>query len=53
MPHQTTPRRRRPGKDVYETCVFEPMAELVAELEPVHGETKIYRPYRDLRFSKD
>jgi uncharacterized protein (TIGR02453 family) len=40
-------------KDVYERCVFEPMAELMAELEPVHGETKIYRPYRDLRFSKD
>ena len=40
-------------KDVYETCVFAPMAELLAELEPVHGETKIFRPYRDLRFSKD
>ena len=40
-------------KDVYETCVLGPMAELMAELEPVHGETKIYRPYRDLRFSKD
>jgi uncharacterized protein (TIGR02453 family) len=40
-------------KDVYDTCVFGPMAELMAELEPVHGETKIYRPYRDLRFSKD
>lgn len=40
-------------KDVYEACVYRPMAELMAELEPVHGETKIYRPYRDLRFSKD
>ncbi len=40
-------------KDLYEACVLEPMAELMAELEPVHGETKIYRPYRDLRFSKD
>jgi uncharacterized protein (TIGR02453 family) len=40
-------------KDLYETCVLEPMAELMAELEPVHGQTKIYRPYRDLRFSKD
>jgi len=40
-------------KDIYETCVLAPMAELMAELEPVHGETKIYRPYRDLRFSKD
>ena len=40
-------------KDVYETCVLAPMAELLAELEPEHGETKIYRPYRDVRFSKD
>jgi uncharacterized protein (TIGR02453 family) len=40
-------------KDVYERSVYGPMAELLAELEPVHGETKIYRPYRDLRFSKD
>jgi len=40
-------------KDVYETCVLGPMAELLAELEPAHGPTKIYRPYRDLRFSKD
>jgi uncharacterized protein (TIGR02453 family) len=29
------------------------MTELLAELEPEHGETKIFRPYRDVRFSKD
>lgn len=40
-------------KDVYETCVLAPMRELVAELEPEHGESKIFRPYRDVRFSKD
>jgi len=40
-------------KDIYETCVLQPMTELLAELEPEHGETKVYRPYRDLRFSKD
>jgi uncharacterized protein (TIGR02453 family) len=40
-------------KDVYETCVYGPMAALMAELELDHGETKIYRPYRDLRFSRD
>ena len=40
-------------KDVYESCVLRPMAGLLAELEPEHGDTKIYRPYRDLRFSKD
>jgi uncharacterized protein (TIGR02453 family) len=40
-------------KDVYDACVLAPMAELLAELEPAHGDTKIYRPYRDVRFSKD
>jgi uncharacterized protein (TIGR02453 family) len=40
-------------KDVYETCVLSPMAALLDELEPEHGATKIYRPYRDVRFSKD
>lgn len=40
-------------KDIYETCVLAPMAELLAELEPEHGETRIFRPYRDVRFSKD
>lgn len=40
-------------KDIYDTCVLAPMAELLAELEPEHGDTKIYRPYRDVRFSKD
>src|ERR1700722_8177769 len=38
-------------KDIYDSCVHAPMAELLAELEPEHGEAKIYRPYRDLRFS--
>jgi len=41
------------NKNVYETCVYGPMAALLADLEPDHGETKIYRPYRDLRFSRD
>ncbi len=40
-------------KDVYETCVLAPMRELVAELEPAPGESRIFRPYRDVRFSKD
>jgi uncharacterized protein (TIGR02453 family) len=40
-------------KHIYEASVLGPMAELLAELEPEHGETKIYRPYRDVRFSKD
>src|SRR5580693_2703975 len=40
-------------KDVYEACVLRPMTELLAELEPEHGDTRIYRPYRDVRFSAD
>lgn len=40
-------------RDVYETCVLAPMRELVADLEPEHGESKIFRPYRDVRFSRD
>jgi uncharacterized protein (TIGR02453 family) len=40
-------------KQAYETCVREPMLALLAELEPEHGESRIFRPYRDVRFSKD
>ncbi|WP_412746752.1 DUF2461 domain-containing protein [Krasilnikovia sp. MM14-A1004] len=38
---------------VYETQVRAPMAELLAALEPEFGPGKIFRPYRDVRFSKD
>jgi len=40
-------------KAVYEEKVRGPMAELVEELAPEFGEYKIFRPYRDVRFSKD
>jgi uncharacterized protein (TIGR02453 family) len=40
-------------KEIYDTCVLAPMRELLAELEPEQGESKIFRPYRDVRFSKD
>jgi uncharacterized protein (TIGR02453 family) len=40
-------------KQIYEECVLRPMTELLAELGPEHGEGKIFRPYRDLRFSKN
>jgi uncharacterized protein (TIGR02453 family) len=40
-------------KEVYDSSVLLPMSELMAELEPEHGESKIFRPYRDVRFSKD
>jgi len=41
------------NKSVYEQRVHAPMAELLAELEPEFGRGKIFRPYRDVRFSAD
>ena len=40
-------------KAVYDECVKAPMEELLAELRRRCGEGKIFRPYRDVRFSKD
>jgi uncharacterized protein (TIGR02453 family) len=40
-------------KAVYEEQVRFPMTELLEELGPEFGESKIFRPYNDLRFSKD
>ena len=40
-------------KEVYDAKVLRPMTELVEELAAEFGETKIFRPYRDIRFSKD
>jgi hypothetical protein len=40
-------------KNVYDDVVRAPMEELLAELEPDFGQSKIFRPYRDIRFSKD
>lgn len=41
------------NKDVYDHDVRAPMEALVAELEEEFGAAKIFRPYRDVRFSKD
>ena len=41
------------NKAVYEEKVRHPMTELLEELGPEFGESKIFRPYNDLRFSKD
>jgi uncharacterized protein (TIGR02453 family) len=41
------------NKNVYETIVRAPMDELLSELEPRWGEGKVFRPYRDVRFSAD
>jgi uncharacterized protein (TIGR02453 family) len=40
-------------KHVYEECVRAPMEALLTDLGPEFGEGKIFRPYRDVRFSKD
>jgi uncharacterized protein (TIGR02453 family) len=41
------------NKSVYETTVRAPMEALLTELEPEFGEGRIFRPYRDVRFSRD
>jgi uncharacterized protein (TIGR02453 family) len=41
------------NRDVYDSMVRAPMEELLAELEPEFGEGRIFRPYRDIRFSAD
>jgi uncharacterized protein (TIGR02453 family) len=40
-------------KSVYDECVYAPMTELLAELADEFGPAKIFRPYRDVRFSAD
>jgi uncharacterized protein (TIGR02453 family) len=40
-------------KAIYDQKVLGPMSELMEELAPEFGEFKIFRPYRDVRFSKD
>lgn len=41
------------NKPRYETLVREPMAAMLAQLEPRFGPAKIFRPNRDVRFSPD
>jgi uncharacterized protein (TIGR02453 family) len=41
------------NRAVYDELVLGPMAELVDELGAEFGETKVFRPYRDVRFSPD
>ena len=40
-------------KATYDACVKAPMEALLADLAPEFGEGKIFRPYRDVRFSPD
>jgi uncharacterized protein (TIGR02453 family) len=40
-------------KQVYEQLVKAPMEELLVELEADFGAGRVFRPYRDTRFSKD
>jgi uncharacterized protein (TIGR02453 family) len=41
------------NRKVFDEQVRRPMEELLAELEPEWGEGRIFRPYRDIRFSAD
>ncbi|HSJ49869.1 MAG TPA: DUF2461 domain-containing protein [Actinomycetota bacterium] len=41
------------NKETYEQLVRAPMEQLLVELEPEWGDGRIFRPYRDLRFSAD
>ena len=40
-------------KHVYDESVRAPLEALVSELAPEFGGAKLFRPYRDVRFSKD
>jgi uncharacterized protein (TIGR02453 family) len=40
-------------KEIYERCVRAPMEELLTELASEFGTGKVFRPYRDVRFSND
>lgn len=40
-------------KATYDNDVLAPMRQLLDELSPRYGETKVFRPYRDVRFSPD
>ena len=40
-------------KAVYQDLVLAPMEALLAELKKEFGEGRVFRPYRDVRFSKD
>lgn len=41
------------NKNVYDNIVRAPMESLLEELAPEWGEGKLFRPYRDIRFSPD
>jgi uncharacterized protein (DUF2461 family) len=41
------------NRNVYDEMVRGPMGELLEELAPEWGEGRIFRPYRDIRFSAD
>ncbi len=40
-------------KKVYEVAVKEPMEQLLSEIADEFGATRMFRPYRDVRFSAD
>ena len=41
------------NKAIYERCVKRPMEDLLADLAARFGPGRLFRPYRDVRFSRD
>jgi uncharacterized protein (TIGR02453 family) len=41
------------NKAVYDSCVRDPLVALLEEVAPEFGSFKLFRPYRDVRFSND
>ena len=41
------------NRSTYDDCIKAPLVALLEALVPEFGEFKVYRPYRDTRFSKD
>lgn len=41
------------NRSTYDDCIKAPLVALLEALEPEFGGYKVYRPYRDTRFSKD
>jgi uncharacterized protein (TIGR02453 family) len=41
------------NRQIYDEAVLAPLIELTEDLSPEYGPVKIFRPYRDIRFSAD
>src|SRR5215470_19568485 len=53
LEHENTKAYWTAHRSVYDHAVLEPMTQLTEELAADYGPAKIFRPYRDIRFSAD